>query len=244
MSILLNKNRVGNITSSGIVDILSNGKTKGEPGNPFYTYIEECNMERRLGRSIGSESNARPLVWGKLVEDQVFNNLGLEYTLCSHETIEHPHISCWHGSPDAIKPETVVDVKSPMTLKSFCQLVDPIYNGLTGIEAMNEVRKNHKDGEKFYWQLTSNAILTKSKYAELIVYVPYKKELNQIKELAREKNDDKYWWIIKGEDIELPYLIEKGYYKNLNVIRFEVPQKDIDFLTERVLMAQKLLINV
>lgn len=244
MSILLNKLRVGNITSSEIFALTTNGKAKDSFGKPFYTYVEECNMERKLQRSLTSESNARPLVWGKLCEEQVFNNLPLEYTLCSQDTVEHHSIKCWAGSRDAFKTDTVCDIKCPITLKSFCQLVDPLYNGLDGMEAIAEIRENHKDGDKYYWQLVSNAILTKAKYAELIVYVPYEKELRVIRDLAREKNDDKLYWIIKGDDIELPYLIEGGHYKNLNIIRFEIPQRDKDFLTERVLAAEKLLINV
>jgi len=66
--------RIGNITSSeGAVAVMSNGKAKGSFGAPALTYIEECNFERRLGRSIETESNARPLTWGKFIEGRVLN---------------------------------------------------------------------------------------------------------------------------------------------------------------------------
>src|SRR6185369_17941405 len=171
--------RVGNFTSSTIAAIMSNGRSKGSLGAPALTYIEECNMERRLKRSLENDSNAKPLSWGKLVERRVFDLLGLEYKLISENTLNHPDIDYWCGSPDAQKFDeggTVVDIKCPMTLKSFCQLVDssypdnakdkdePRYNGTV---AMDIIRERHKDGEKYYWQLVSNAILINAKFAEL-----------------------------------------------------------------------------
>lgn len=247
MSILLNSARVGNVTSSEIVALTTNGKAKGTFGKPFYTYIEECNIERRLGRSITTEQRARALTWGKLCEERVFELLPLEYCLCSSDTFEHKTIKCWSGSPDTykLKPvdaKTVGDVKCPLTLKSFARLVKPLELGLEGMDAINYIRETHDDGEKYFWQLVSNAILTDSKVAELIVYVPYKKELERIKEIAREREDTAYNWIKFAGEYELPYLIEGGFYKNINVISFPVTEHDKQFLTERVLEAEKQLI--
>jgi hypothetical protein len=210
-------------------------------------------MERRLGRSIESEENSRNLSWGKLGEKYVADNpalLGLEYSVNLSDTTVHPEIPFWAGSEDLTKEDTVGDIKSPKTLKSFCQLVDPymedgkiIHPALT-IEA---VRANHKDGDKYYWQLVSNACIHNKPFAELIVFVPYQSELQKIRELAgnwdNPEESYKYSWVFNSNDTELPYLIDGGYYKNLNVIRFEVPQADKDLLTERVLAAGKLLIE-
>jgi hypothetical protein len=247
--------RTGNITSSeGAVAIMSNGKAKGTLGKPALTYIEECNFERRLGRSIDTESNARPLTWGRLVEGRVFELLGLEYQLVSSETIQHPSINYWVGSPDAIKEDegrTVIDIKSPITLKSFCQLVAPLYEDLYdgsldhGLICINALRAEHRDGEKYYWQLVSNAILTNSKYAELIVYVPFKSELEAIREIIQTGDGEmqsKYGWINWANDDELPWIPDGGYYKNINVIRFEIPEEDKEALTERMKMCGELLI--
>lgn len=244
MSITRNEPRIGNFTSSEIADLLKNGRAKDSLGAPALTYIEEKNMERRLGRSLDNETNARALTWGQLIEKYVFEQLGLEYKLCSAETITHPEHSFWAGSPDATKEDTVCDMKSPITLKSFCQLVDPLYDGLTGIEAMNVIRENHKDGEKYYWQLVSNAILTGSKFAELIVYVPYLSELTKIREFAAEtdlENAHRYYWVNNAVDDELPYLEDGGFYKNINIIRFEVPEADKQLLTARVISCAGLL---
>lgn len=234
--------RVGNFTSSEIVALTKLAKDGKSFGAPAMTYISECNMERRLGRSITDEVNARPLIWGKLLESLVFDLLGLEYVLVSQETCVHPTIEYWSGSPDGVKDfDTVIDIKCPLTLKSFCQLVDPLYQGLNGLDAMDAIRDNHKDGEKYYWQLVSNSIIKNVPYAELIVYMPYHSELSAIRSAA-EGNKGAYW-IWGASDDELPNLIEGGYYRNLNVIRFEVPQADKDFLTERVLAAGRLLLN-
>lgn len=241
-----NEYRNGNFTSSEIVALTKKGKVAGSFGVPALTYIEETNMERRLGRSLTDESNARPLTWGKLLEPRAFDKTDLSYVLCSDVSIIHPTIKYWSGSPDGTKPDTVIDIKCPMTLKSFCNLVDPLYAGLAGMDAINSVRENHKDGEKFYWQLVSNAILTNSKFAELIVYVPYFSELEEIKLMAQLVPTEilsKHYWIAMAQDDELPYLKDEGYYKNINIIRFEVPQSDKDFLTDCVLRAGELLMD-
>ena len=52
---------------------MSNGKWKNGMGAPAKTYIEECNFERKLERSISDESNAKPFSWGQLLERRVGN---------------------------------------------------------------------------------------------------------------------------------------------------------------------------
>lgn len=246
--------RIGNFTSSEIVALVSEGNTKGSLGAPFYKYVEECNMERRLMRSVTKETNGRATNWGKLGEKRVFQILPTSYTLMGDVTIMHPLIDCWAGSPDVTKRLTVGDAKCPHTLESFCQLVDPhmkygniMYPALS-IEA---VRANHKDGEKYYWQIVSNAVLVEAVYGtpvnfgELIVYVPYLDELGDIRTLAANADADdihRYFGIVNSLDEELPYLVRDGQYKNLNHIPFEIPQRDKDFLTDRVLKGKTMLI--
>lgn len=241
MSITTNRARVGNFTSSEIVALTKEGKKAGTWGVPALTYIEEKNMERRLNRSVDIETNARPLTWGKLLEARAFDLLGLEYTLSSTETDVHPKIDYWAGSKDGTKEDTVIDIKCPITLKSFCQLVQPLYDGLSGMEAMDAIRENHKDGDKYYWQLVSNSILADKPFAELIVYVPYLSELTEIKQMS-EGNPNAYW-VWSASEEELPYLPDGGYYKNLNIIRFAVSDYDKKLLTEKVRAAGELLIK-
>jgi hypothetical protein len=247
---LHNSERIGSFTSSEIVALTCLAKDKKSLGKPALTYIEETNYERKLGRSISDETNAKPLTWGNLVESHVFNLLGPDYIPTSGKTDVHPIFSFWAGSKDGIKRDegkTVFDIKSPITLKSFCQLVDPLYNGFDGMEAMNIIRDTHKDGEKYYWQIVSNSILCGAKYGELIPYMPYKSELEDIRLLAMNASGEeiaKYSWIQFAREDELPFLIDGGYYKNLNKIRFEIPREDINFLTGKVIEAGKLLINI
>lgn len=246
---MLSPLRNGNPTSSEIFRLMKNGKAKGSYSVDFYTYAEECNRERRLKRSIEVQTDARPLTWGRFCEKRAFNVLGLDYTLCSSETIQHPTISHWVGSPDATTDIIVADLKCPMTLTSFCQLVDPYYEIVNGERKLvhealtiEAVRENHKDGDKFFWQIVSNAVLTGKKKGELIIYVPYFEELEEIKTLA-DGNPD-YYWIWAADNDKLPYLIKDGHYKNVNVIEFDILQRDIDALTERVLEFGKLLIEI
>jgi hypothetical protein len=53
----------------------------------------------------------------------------------------------------------------------------------------------------------------------------------------------RHYWIAMAMDGELPFLKDGGFYKNLNIIRFEVPQVDIDLLTEKVKLAGTMLIQ-
>lgn len=238
--------RVGNFTSSEIGALISTGKDGKSFGKPALTYIAECNMERRLWRSLSTDQSARPLSWGNLVESRAFESLGLEYVLCSNETVIHPEYNFWSGSRDGFNNDATTDIKCPITHKSFCQLVDPLYSGFVGINAMECIRNEHKEGETYYWQLVSNSILSNTKFAELIVYMPYRSELDSIREMASnfDGNQNKVAWINWATDDELPYLIDGGFYKNVNIIRFEVPQKDKELLTQKVIEAGKLLIDL
>lgn len=233
--------RDGNFTSSEIVNLLSVDKTGKGFGKPALTYIEEKNMERRLGVSLDSESNARPIIWGRTLEYRVFELLGLEYELISDISLRHPDIPFWVGSPDGKTKDAANDIKCPFTRKSFCQLVQPLYDGLTGMDAMNKIRETHKEGETYYQQIVSNAILLDKPFGELIVYMPYKSELKEIKEQA--EGNSKAYFIWSSDEEELPYLPDGGYYQNLNFVRFEIPQEEKDFLTSKVIEAGKLLVS-
>lgn len=239
MAITKNIHRIGNFTSSEIHNLIKEGKQKGTFGAPALTYIEEKNFERELLRSIGSEASARPLLWGRLLEKRAFDLLDTSYTLNSDETIMHPEYDFWSGSPDGFKlgeKKAVFDIKCPYTLKSFCQL-----SKCTNAE---ELRNNHSDGEKYYWQLVSNAIITNCTAAELIIYMPYKSELLAIEEMIDGLDLDtakQYNFIKYANENELPYLMSNGKYKNIHKIAFDIPQSDIDLLTSKVIAASKML---
>lgn len=248
-----NQIRIGSFTSSEIADLTTKGKDKTQLGAPAKTYIKAKNYERRLGRSLNTNVSAKPMQWGNLVEPHVFAALPIDYSLNSQETIAHTQYGdFWVGSPDGFrytkvgmggldhsKIDTVIDIKCPFTHLSFCDLVEPLYNGLTGMDAINAIRDGHKEGDTYYWQLVSNAILSGADHCELIVYMPYLSEIDAIR-LAAEGNPECSWmqWAA-----DLPYLNDEGYYKNINVIRFTPPAEDRTFLEDCVVRASKMLID-
>jgi hypothetical protein len=239
----MNPIRNGNFTSSTIIPLVSWNKARNAPGVPYHTYIRQKNIERRLGRALNSETNSRPTSWGKLCESVVHEILGTSYKFQSNETLSHPSIECWKGSPDHIHLHTeshldaVCDVKCPKTLLNFCEVVDAWQKG--EIEA---VRNDTEYGDKWYWQIVSNACITETKYGEIILYCPYQDELADIR--SKSEGNPQYYWIWSSIDEELPYLIRGGHYKNLFVMRFVIPTADKEFLTERVVLAEKELIEV
>lgn len=235
--------RVGNFTSSEIWRLMCDGKTKGTPGKPFFTYIEEKAMERRLGRSLDSEISSKPTTWGKLLEKRAFDILDISYQFSSTETIKHPDIDCWAGSPDGYhnleNNKAVIDIKSPYTLKSFCELYNALYNG-----SIEFLINGTEHGEKYYWQLVSNATLSGNKLAELVLYMPYQEELQAIRELAENQDQSvlsKYFWIVNSRDEELPYLLSDRQYKNITSFRFRIEEERMQALTDRVIAAQRIL---
>ncbi len=221
--------RNGNFSSSSIWKLTRRATNKKDFGLPALTYIAEKKMEIRLGRQLNSEVHSHPTSWGNLVEPRPFGMLGTEYQLVSKDRLAHPYISNWTGAPDLIAPTKVSDIKCCFTLKAFCEMVDAFGN----IEALK------KAAEEYYWQLVSNSILTQKKNAELIVYVPYKKELQAIRNSIDDIEGDtsEFNWIKYTNDNQLPFLLEGGHYKNLNSFEFEVPEIDKEFLTESVQMA-------
>jgi hypothetical protein len=219
MSIQLNKNRIGNISSSNIHKIMGSKK-------PKETYLTELSYERRLGRSLSNETTSKPTSWGHLLEGIVFNQLGREYSLVSDETIKHPDLDYWCGSPDGYTNDSVIDIKCPFTLKSFVELVD-----------IKDIDTFKYERPEYYWQLVSNSILTNKPFAELIVYCPYEKDLGVIRKMAQDVNAEdlyKYYWLANSTDEELPYILTDSDFKDLNIFKFEVPITDKELLTETI----------
>lgn len=247
MNFMNSNRRNGNFTSSEIVALTTSDRSKKEPGKPFFNYVEEKKFERNLKRSLDTKLTARPLSWGKLCEIYLFQNKGLiQYTPLMDEPMKHPIYDFWWGSPDAFNNniDAVSELKCPQTLKSFCQLVEPLRIGLSGIDAMNHIRDNHSDGDKYYWQIVSNAIITKKSKGELIIFCPQQAELQNLRDLAQQMPAEElsdYYWIVNSFDENLPYLLPESAYNSFNSIVFDIPQEDIDFLTIRTLLAEQTL---
>lgn len=235
--------RVGNFTSSGIGALMSNGKKTGSLGQPALTYVRKKNIERRLGRALVEDVNARATQWGNLCERRVIELLGSDYSASSQVTVDHPDINFWKGSPDAKKKDSITEIKCPFTLLSFCDMIDAFERGVSIEDSVAIFRDIDQKTELYYWQMVSNAVLLGKDYAELVIYMPYKSELDVIQEMASTAAQDgmNVKWVYWALHDELPYLLDDGYYKNLNVFRFRVPQEDKEALTERVIEAGKLL---
>lgn len=236
MSITENQNRIGCFTSSKIFNLMKEGPKPGSFGKPFHTYIQEKKFEQKLKRSISTDVSTRPMLWGKFLESRVHNMLGMAYRHVFDETLQHPKYNFWSGSPDFINDtdDVVCDSKCPQP-KAFCELVE---NCSKGIEAFKD---NHED---YYWQLVSNALITGKNFIELIVYMPYESELEEIR--AEVENADleepwKYRFITESLKCELAYLPDDSEYKNLNIFRFPLDKFDANLLTQRVLEASLIL---
>jgi hypothetical protein len=275
---MLSNTRNGNFTSSEIIALLSTGSRdmtdeeleqykkdnpKGRkktiecwPGKAAITYLNQCNMERRLGRSLDNELDAKPTNWGRFLEPLLFSLLDEDYTYNSSDTLTHPEFDFWKGTPDGFKKavnKTVVDAKCPFTLESFCKLVAPLYNGFEGMDAMDALingytditglfQAPHADAEKYYYQIVSNACIDNCTHGELIVYCPYESELSVIQSMAVQSGNPSAYFIANGSKKNLPYIKDDGFYKNINIISFEIPQSDKDLLTETIKKASKYLI--
>lgn len=275
MSDLSNK-RIGNITSSEIVALTTNGRRdmtdeeiieykKENPkgtrktidgfGAPFFTYIEECVMERFFKNNLENENEVKAFSWGKLCELIVHDKLSNDYIMKSEITEVHPEYSEWCGTPDGIKlkngiVDTITDIKCPLTRKGFYNLIKNLYDfdgiivskkeHVNGNEIIQLVRSQSKEGEKYYWQLVSNSCILNAKYAELIVFMPYFEEIEEIKEYNRNL-EKPYFAIEYAKENELPFIYKESGIDNINIIRFEVPESDKEFLKSRVKAAIELI---
>jgi hypothetical protein len=220
--------RVGNFTSSEIWKLTTRDRSGKGFGKSALTYIEEKSDEILTGRSMSQNSGARETAWGTFVEKIAFTKLPLNYRLTSSDRYKHESISNWSGMPDILYENCVGDIKCPFTVKSYMNLYK-----------INSIESFKERTDDYYWQLVSNAILTDSDFSELIIYCPYKSELDEIREMANSYDDDQNQiaFINWATDEQLPYLPDGGLIKNLKIIKFEVPNEDKEFLIESVSMA-------
>ena len=228
--------RIGNFTSSEIHRLVKEGRAKGSRSVEFDRYIAECNMERRLKRSVEQETTSHALQWGKLLENYAFDKLGASYKRTGVENaIAHPKYPYWVGSPDGIgfeldKADRVAEIKNPFTLLSFCKFAN--------CTTIDEIREQHPDGEKYYWQANSGACILGLDKAELIIHCPYEDELPAIRELASISDDiATQKWLEYCRPDELPYLLREGGYKDCVRFTWDVTPEIKDFLTAAVVEA-------
>lgn len=231
--------RIARFTSSEIYKLMTTGKGENGFGAAAITYIKEKNLERKLGRSVRTEAYSKSMAWGSLMERYVFEELlGLEYEIHSKSTDVHPTIPFWSGSKDFLVSGVKIGEIKCYEPKHFAEYTDALLT-----EDPTVIRQECPEE---YWQLVSNAVINGVGRAEAISYIPYQSELPAIREYAANYSGSDQWryrFVFEGQDSELPFIPDGGYYKNLNRFEFEVPAKDIELLTKNVLKAGSMLIQ-
>jgi hypothetical protein len=237
----MDQSRAGTFSSSNIWKLLSKDRSGKGLGAPGLKYLKQVNYERELGRAISVEHEARTTSWGNLCEKHVFQILDTSYRYFAKKRFYHPSLP-WTGCPDAVKDDTTSDIKCP-TIEVFCDKIKVLNQG---------IQKYKEEYPEDYWQHISNSVLLNLngydiKFFEPIIYCPYKKDLEKIREVASGVDDlieqRKYYWVISSDDSELPWLPNDSSYKDLNVFKFEIPKQDQDFLTSVIEGYSKLLIR-
>ena len=172
------------------------------------------------------------MAWGHFCEVHVDRLVGPDYVLESDNTVKHPTIEGWAGSPDLIVPEIKIAEIKCYEPKNFGLLAECM------LQESVTLLKQQFPAE--YWQMVSNACIMEVDRAELILFMPYKAELQTLREMAEayEGSDQwKYRFIFEAPDCELAHLPDGGYYDHLIRFEFEVPVEDKKLLTEKVISA-------
>lgn len=245
---IANKNRVFRFTSSNIWKLTTSGKGEFGFGAPALTYIEEVRAQRCLGRGIDLGATSQALTWGKVAEYYCHRfELGLEYELCSTETLVHSKYPFWSGSQDVRTKSKTGEIKC-FQPKNFYTLSRALMQLNEGIMTLEQFKKDEKE---VYWQVVSNAILNGHTTAEIMIYTPSEEQLFIIRQELEDTNIGEKlglnpwnWRFISESPIEeLPYIPEGIEWPNFVKHTFEVPIDDVVFLTKCVLNAEKLLSN-
>jgi hypothetical protein len=245
----MNQERLGKFTSSTIQALTTSDKRKKKkagPGVSFYTHIEEKLFEIQAGRQL-TDSNSRATSWGNYMEKYVYETR-LKYSgaeLQSKTFIVHPDPifqGMYGGSPDIVGESRVGDIKCPFTLKSYLQAYS--------CKDITELRDKHQDGEKYFWQLVSNSILTGRPVCDLYFWIPRgyalpdqgeeEPEIFTIHERMRDSVDLSVKWVMWCDTEDLPYLLNKDTLQ-FKHFEFEPTELEKEFLLDRVGQAVRLL---
>jgi hypothetical protein len=163
-------------------------------------------------------------------------HLDIKWKEVHKERYEHPTLP-WSGAPDMVSETEVADVKSPYTLRSFCELSDMCAESVIAHENLKEKKP------EYYWQLVSNAILAGVDDVALYIHGVERKYFNEVVDYAEAMVDNlnTYAWISFSQPEQLPLIPKESKYPAITNISFTVPQEDKDLLTARVEMAAKIL---
>ena len=227
-----NPQRRGRFTSSQIYKLIPEGNYQGFQ-KPAINYIDEKIIERRMGRTLDTGGYSQSAAWGLFMEQVLFQRLPVDYEISSNETKVHPeHKLIWAGSTDLkIKDLLIADQKSYQP-KKFAQYTDCI---------LKEDLKLFKESfPQEYWQLVSNAAIEQVDHAQAISFMPYAKDMDEIRKIAADYEGSDMWkyrFIYEKPNEELAVLPNDGYYKDFNEFTFKVPEEDTELLEIRIIEA-------
>lgn len=230
--------RAGFLTSSQAHRVAASLKT-GKPSSAFYTYVKEVFAEQMIARVHDTEVKSRPILWGSLFETVLFDRLGMGWSMTHKQTMVHEkHSTFWSGTPDFIAAEKIAEAKC-FQPKNFSLLSVAINHG--DLEYLKE------EFPKEYWQCVSNAILAKKKTAVLISFMPYKKDLialiKEVEDTAyleeRGLDPQDYYWLTNSDIETMAYLPDDSPMDDINMMEFDIPKEDADFLESRMILAKK-----
>lgn len=231
---MYDKARTATFSSSQVYRLMKNDTSGKKLGAPALKYIKQVKYEMKLGRSIQKDFSSTETSWGTFLERRSFKLLSTDYQYVAEQgRLIHPTIKHYSGVPDFLKRnddnviDTVTDNKCCSSLEKFCDKM----------EALEDYGLFKKEFPEDFWQLISNVILLRAngidiKFIEAINYVPYESEIEEIRRSAEDDNTMR--WLQWTSDDGLPWIPDGGKYKNLNVHRFQVAQRDVDELTERI----------
>lgn len=226
--------RAGRFTSSQMFRLMGTPAVRK-------TYIKEVAVERKLGKSLSKEFWSKSTSWGTLMEVLAFNDLGMNWSLCSKDTIVHKkYSSFWSGTPD-VKTKSIIGEIKGYEYKKFCEMTDAINS-----KKLENIKKLNKGKE--YYQTVSNGILLNLKKGAVISYMPFEKDFEIVKDFIRgldSSNPSQLYlheecsWITFKQKGDVCLLPDNGHYNNLNKFEFEIPTEDIISLTKSVIEAEK-----
>jgi hypothetical protein len=226
--------RAGAFTSSEIYKLVARHKKTGEYLVSRDSYINKVFMELQYNCPMSSYGDSRPTIWGKLLEKWYMAQIELG-TPTPTDTLTHPECPLWKGTPDMIyKQEKMVgDLKCPSDLERFAIAYECKGD-------IDKLRATYKEGEKYYWQLMSNAVLTGSDKCKLVFYVPSEADIEEPKTGIRAYSDDgegKHHWVLFSNYYELPHVPKESSLPNQVVIEWQVDKIERQQLINDVLSA-------
>lgn len=224
------------------------------------TYLEDVKIAN-LFKQSDPEKDVFNFKWGHLLEnflhDKTDHLEGYVNQNTEEEATIFSNVNPFHcGTPDqyTLHGEAIVssETKSPVTLKGLYNLIFPFYaNGvyeeIDGNEAIQQIIKKSKEGRKYHKQIISNAVLLEERhgldcnFGELIVFMPYKKDISRITAYAEDYFETEYYPILFGTSETLPCIkpIEKNEADFFD-LDDEYPVRDFHRIRFDISLAEKI----